>query len=251
MLFGVNNSIFSRFSSTFKPSDLTNLAIWLDASNEASVISDNNLVSQWSDLSGNENHATQFVEQKKPRLVDNIINGLPAIEGFYDEATPMGLSISDDPTLDYVTFSLFIVCQRHFDRGGGELVIAKEVGSDQREFRVEASGSGTFTSRTSADGSLSTVVGANSNLVASFTVPTLLELNYDGSNFNLIDNGTTFSSPLSSVFNGSSDIGLFAQNTNGTAPFAGYISEVLFYSSYLGGSSNQVRNYLKNKWGTP
>ena len=48
------------------PAALSNLALWLDASDSASVTHSSNAVSQWSDKSGNNKHATQSTATRKP-----------------------------------------------------------------------------------------------------------------------------------------------------------------------------------------
>lgn len=56
----------------------TNLDIWLDASKL--TLSNNDPVTSWTDLSGNDNHAEQISVTNQPTFVTNQINGFPAIE---------------------------------------------------------------------------------------------------------------------------------------------------------------------------
>ena len=51
-------------------------ALWLDASDAASITSSGGAVSQWSDKSGNAHHATQSVAASKPTTGANTQNGL-------------------------------------------------------------------------------------------------------------------------------------------------------------------------------
>jgi hypothetical protein len=53
------------------------LKLWLDASSLS--LNDNDLVSSWTDLSGNDNHAIQDNDGNKPVFKENILNGKPAI----------------------------------------------------------------------------------------------------------------------------------------------------------------------------
>ena len=74
------------------------LKLWLDASN--GVTKDvSNLVSQWGDRSGKNNHATATT---KPLFVDDAINGRPAIRF-------TGLEWFDYPDLSISKFTGFIV----------------------------------------------------------------------------------------------------------------------------------------------
>lgn len=81
---------------TASPGDVgtANLSLWLDAGN--GITQSGNLVSQWTDLSGNLNNATQSDDSAKPELIDNFLNGNPALyfdgddlmtgaEGFYTQ----------------------------------------------------------------------------------------------------------------------------------------------------------------------
>ena len=58
-------------------SEIEDLSLWLDAS--SLELEDGALVSSWTDLSGNENHATQDNDGNKPTFKTNILNGKPAI----------------------------------------------------------------------------------------------------------------------------------------------------------------------------
>lgn len=66
-------------SAPFTPSDMTT-ALWLDASDVASVTYATQLASQWNDKSGNGRHVVQAVEVNRPSYTTQTINGLNAIE---------------------------------------------------------------------------------------------------------------------------------------------------------------------------
>ena len=58
----------------------TNLQAWFDASVASSITKDgSNNVSQWNDLSGNSNNATQSTGSLQPVFNSNFINGFPAM----------------------------------------------------------------------------------------------------------------------------------------------------------------------------
>ena len=86
--------------AAFSPLDLSP-CIWLDASVSSSVILSSGVVSQWSDLSGNNNHATQSTPSLRPNysssgIVFNGINrrldGVNTSIGFYIAVlTPSGM----------------------------------------------------------------------------------------------------------------------------------------------------------------
>ena len=62
-------------ASDFVPSDLAPL-LWLDASDSSTLTLSGSLVNQWSDKSGNNNHATQTNSSYMPTYSSNILNNL-------------------------------------------------------------------------------------------------------------------------------------------------------------------------------
>lgn len=60
----------------FKPDDLSGLALWLDASDPASITSSMGAVSQWRDKSGNNRHAVQGTGASQPMTGASSLNGL-------------------------------------------------------------------------------------------------------------------------------------------------------------------------------
>lgn len=71
--------VISRQAS-FSPTSISNLAMWLDGADAASVTLDgSNTVSQWNDKSGNGRHVTQAAVNSRPSYVTSAINGLNAL----------------------------------------------------------------------------------------------------------------------------------------------------------------------------
>ena len=48
----------------FSPSEVSNMKLWLDAADASTITHNYNAISQWSDKSGNSNHATQSTSDK-------------------------------------------------------------------------------------------------------------------------------------------------------------------------------------------
>jgi PKD repeat protein len=63
----------------FHPSHIDDLILWLDA-DTAVVFDENNKVSQWKDISGNNYDAMQSILLHQPSFVNNSINNLPSIQ---------------------------------------------------------------------------------------------------------------------------------------------------------------------------
>jgi hypothetical protein len=66
----------------FEPTDISDLKIWYNAENV--IVSENN-VTKWTDLSGNNLHATQNTTSLQPILINSAINGRPTIRFFDDQ----------------------------------------------------------------------------------------------------------------------------------------------------------------------
>ena len=69
------------FTTSFKPSALSGLEMWLDASDGSSVMHSSNSVSLWKDKSGNGNDATQSTSSKMPTytLSNSLLNNKSSV----------------------------------------------------------------------------------------------------------------------------------------------------------------------------
>lgn len=63
---------------SFKPTDISGLKLWLDAS-QITGKNDGDSISSWNDFSGNSNHATQSTGSLQPLYKTGIKNGKPAV----------------------------------------------------------------------------------------------------------------------------------------------------------------------------
>jgi len=72
----------SAQSSTFLPTDVSGLKVWLDASDASTITKDgSDLVSQWDDKSGEGNDIAQATGSLQPLWVDSVQNSKPIIRG--------------------------------------------------------------------------------------------------------------------------------------------------------------------------
>lgn len=89
------------------PTDLQGCLLWLDASDSASVIRDgSNVVSQWSDKSGNANHATEANPTNRPTYSATAFGGLPGLDWGNGSVVARALTT---PSISYGVFTIFIV----------------------------------------------------------------------------------------------------------------------------------------------
>ena len=68
-------------SPSLAPTGISNLALWLDASDSGTITLDgSNNVSQWDDKSGENNHVTQATPGDRPLTGTRTLNGLNVLE---------------------------------------------------------------------------------------------------------------------------------------------------------------------------
>ena len=107
----VENDIDYASSAEFLPSSISGMKMWFDAADADSITKDgNNFVTAWEDKSGNGNHAVQIASHYNPKLIQNRINGLPALR-FSDNTNsalkaPWGTLFSSNTT-DYTIVVVF------------------------------------------------------------------------------------------------------------------------------------------------
>lgn len=100
-----------RFTAAaFVPTDIAGCALWLDASDAASITHAANVISQWNDKSGNTNHAAQATENRKPIYGTDATTGKGKVT-FDGANTSAGdfMSIPDHATLDLTTGMTFFL----------------------------------------------------------------------------------------------------------------------------------------------
>lgn len=73
-----STSAVVTITNTFSPSALSGLRIWLDAGSGVTTNASAQ-ISQWSDLSGNTNHATNVTSSQQPLWIAGTVNGRPVV----------------------------------------------------------------------------------------------------------------------------------------------------------------------------
>lgn len=236
--------------STFNPRSLTGLAVWLDAQDAASfTYSTGQDVSAWADKSGNSNTASQGTAGNQPLYVASGINGKPAVQ-FYDDSTAKFLSAADSASMDYTTFTMFVVYKRATDLGAVEHLAGKYITTgNQREFRMSILSTNPVQDTISADGTGATVTSVNTMGGVPTGYAQISEMTGNGTTLSGTRNTWSGGSTgATTYFNGTGAFTLGGRDA-GADPFSGYIGEVIFYNRALSDSEKtQVYNYLSSKW---
>jgi hypothetical protein len=238
------------------PTDLPNCILWLDASDSASVIRDgSNLVSQWSDKSGNANDATESNPLKQPSYNATGFDGLPCVD-WGNDGTVRRLNTGN---VNYDQHTIFLVLRII---GGTFVYVHDGQANANREYILTGAGGPHINVRRAAGGQS----GKNiTPLSASFTATTLLHdsqrhivtKSYGGLHWNhrfRIDAAeqqaatvsTLSANPTAALNNAPLYFG--AEDTS-VAGIRGVIAEIILFSRALSeGEIAMVEQYLARKW---
>jgi len=114
---------FKAFRSGFAPSESlevtyiydsqtgfsrSGLAVWLRA--DQGVTETSGVISQWRDLSGNENNATQATASRRPALVASTLNSQPVVR--FTGSSGTALSIADNPSINPSQITMITVAKQ-------------------------------------------------------------------------------------------------------------------------------------------
>src|SRR5262249_4742505 len=95
------------YASDF-PRSVPGLALWLDATDSSTVLTDGDRVFRWQDKSGGNNDASQTDATLEPMYLSSGINSKPAVS--FDGIDDF-LDISDAPSLNVDKLTMFLVLQ--------------------------------------------------------------------------------------------------------------------------------------------
>lgn len=236
----------------FSPLNLPGLALWLDASDTASmfdattggsVVTNGGAVARWQDKSGNGRNATQGTANNRPTFNTNKQNGLPSLtfDGTNDSLATASFAHSQPLTVFVLQRLTSTTTQPFYSRiiehgdNNGFAIICADSGVPNRAVSVQYASS-SFTRGP-----------------APVTSPTLLEMYVDSSatrnvylNINGVDQIATTRTGTPTT-TGVLTISNYTGGGNYYMPQEMY--EIVYYNRFL--SSNErtlIRNYLNRKW---
>jgi hypothetical protein len=233
--------LVNKWSAPFDVTGVTDLALWLDASDADTITEVGGAVSQWDDKSGNANHVTQGTGSAQPTTGATSLNGKNVIDfdGTDTLILPAALySIANGNN------TVFVVSKRNTETGSSQKIFSLSQSGSQR-LLLDYSSVATFAFYQSRAGA--------GNGVAQAGINTNFEV------FTAYREGTTQSitrntSAESTNSNGQDENGIDAGHIGSVAGTSGFlvgsISEIIVCSSALSATERaQVRDYLINKWG--
>ena len=239
--------IKSTVVSTFNPTNVTGLLLWLDASDpngNGTVPTNGTTFTTWTDKSGKGSNATA---NSAVTYSSTGFNSKPSFT--FDNTKWFTGNITDTNS----TISVFALCSMSSSSTASARVIGFSNGAGVNDYN----NSSFFGFLRQSNTGLGPYRGGTyqSNNPAAYSTPLLWECWFDGTNmYSTVQNGA------STVLNTTANSGAFGisfynvgnnpntADTNG--PFYGYISEIVVYSTSLTQLDRQkVEGYLSWKWG--
>lgn len=240
MTFGLTLGLGGKHAAAsgagFSPDTIPDMVLWLDASDISTIVQIAGSVSQWSDKSGNANHATQSVAASQPISGTRTINGCNALDfdgsnDYFDLPSSL-YSLTEGENHVFIVFNRDTLAAEHYPfwGNGGSNAWGFKLPS---EISVQQGRHGT---------------GFRNTGIISDHNEHILEAHRQGIVHVLLDNnnpgfGNANSFTLSNLYVGRRMSGMMHN---------GMIAEVLVYRRSLSPSERQdVFDYLQEKWGTP
>lgn len=249
----VKHDVSLRTYTPFSPLSISDMKLWFDAADADTLTTDSgDYVTLWEDKSGKNNHAVEVGSEFNPKLVSNVMNGLPALDFSTHEyatlAAPWETLFSSD-TSDYTIVIVF----KFTDTLNKQTVFRAAKGhtsglAENTFLRGFNSANGNIYKlndvRDFVSQSIDDEFGTDVNIV------TLRKLSNTGSVFRNKDqrgSTKTLVNPLQ-LTDMTLYLGHQGGGTNGS--FSGYIAEFIIYDKGLSDTEiSQVGEYLGNKWG--
>jgi hypothetical protein len=247
---------------TFSPLDLSP-ALWLDASDTATITASGGSVSQWNDKSGNGRNVTQGTAAAQPTTGTRTLNGLNVLNFDGGDGLVSANSFTEFRTNKAVTVAFVVITDR--TNAANEGIVSADSGlyDFNTGFVVERSttnlqyaigaGSGGGVSAYSVRRVANTTTTAMLVVtdVSASANTTGMSVNAVAQSLTIID-GTMATSSFLSTGSAAHRIGIGFRPSYGSLHLDGAIAEVIVTASVLTAAQRSgLETYLRNKWGTP
>jgi hypothetical protein len=234
-------SSFFQIDPTTANLPTSNLQFWLKADNGVNLGSGSNVAS-WTDMSGNNNNASQNTSGDQPTLVTNAVNGLPAISfNGTSQFLQLPSGFSNFPGL-----TMFIVTNPTSDVTGNRWLSFCS-GSTTNEFGMYE-----YAPSTNQFFSNNGTSGSGVGLTITQNVYQLLEGVQAGSNSGTVylNGGSATTATMYNVVNVSRSTNCIGAFGGGGSYFKGDIAEILVYNTALtAGQRKSVESYIYTRYG--
>ena len=222
--------------TTFTPAAIENKELWFDAADADAVVVDNNRVTQWTDKSGNNRHATQATQAKQAtRGVDSLI-----FDGDGDGYTV--LEPDGGPAIDAAPLSLYMIIKgNNFLTAYGDkdrlLAYGDSTGSANKGYYINAE---------SSNGAAAVGMGGTSDAIINGQERYMLEYRKTVNGWHLRVNGTEVYADTKTGNMKFDSLGLKWAGTTSVPTFTGEMHEIVVVPSR--DDRDKIEGYLAHKW---
>lgn len=225
-------------SQSFSPPDISNLALWLDASDSSTITQSGGSVSLWADKSGNGYNASQATGASQPQTGVSTINGNNALtfngsSSFFSVAPALRNIIRNSPETTALVYRTNAV-------------------SNQIQFAMNIGGTSVKTMRVQNSATYS-ASGSGPALAVSVTIDTNAHI--AGFRRNGVNRMTYHDAATATDTNGvdsNYDNAIYVGRGATGNYHSGELAEIILYNKALSDAEKlQLDTYLKSKWGTP
>lgn len=254
----LNSTLYTATTLSFHPAQISNLSLWLDASDETtfydsvsggSLVVPNGLIARWEDKSGNGNHVTGSGGQRPTRRVEalNGLDGTDWVSGNKLQAGNQFIAPNSD-------FTVFVVANGNSVGASGIYHILFSIGN-HLDGLWSARYIASVHQRMSTYNNAVSINGSVNSFPNNFTNPLLFRVQKKvGGDFSYFqDGGLHLSlSPVDPLINGGFfNVGGPVGNLSTARSWAGRIFEIIVFRRDLKAEESlRVEKYLQAKWGT-
>ncbi|WP_152051824.1 hypothetical protein [Tautonia marina] len=225
----------------FAPTDISNIALWLDAADTSSITASGGAVSQWNDKSGNARHATQGTPSNRPTSGSRTLNGLNVLDFVRTSQhvleLPSGMfGVSAGPNTVIIVASADDTTNNHRLYQGS---ISGTVGVSVR-----------YASTTTMGVQNRTTLTLTNITITRNTNPHVFGFRRSGTSITPFYDGTEGSTASTAQDATLTTLGIGRDPAATTDSTDGLFAEVLVFAKSLSNAElNKVGNYLASKWG--
>ncbi|MBN4016477.1 hypothetical protein JYT88_01495 [Rhodospirillaceae bacterium AH-315-P19] len=235
-------------ASAFSPAGLSGLKLWLAGNRSPFTLNSGN-VSQWDDLSGHANHATQATAILQPAYVPSGIAGLPGVKGDgTDDLLTLPTAFNNDYLFDATVKSVFVAIRTGSATQSNKRIFIGQQGSSSRwGLFLGVNYATQYAYRTNVPTTAFLADGSIANLATNTNY--ILCLRQNGASIEGYANSLT---PTATASDGSTTPEVGAYLTNIGGPGANVTISEIIVTSGADPSDAQVQqtlNYLANKYG--
>ena len=239
----VESEEFEMFISTWVPNLLDNLEIWLDATEESTIVQSSNLVSLWKDKSNLGYDASQNTTTYQPTYSLDGMSGLPGIKFDSDK-----LQFADNNLLNKMCFA--VINPTTFQYTSSGIILSSS--SINVQLRVVAASTDNSSQGRTLYTGYSPLYGnngvSNSDKLISVNENSIIGFVFDET-FGFSTNGIYLDTQITRNSSGSSTCNQIGMRQGTYEPYDGHIGEIIIINSVQDIDRQKVEGYLAHKWG--